>query len=51
MMIYSLAARVCLMVMDCRVSVTEAILWVTRRLPQNMRRYYMLRIWKELLAL
>lgn len=39
-MIHSLAARALLMMADFRCDSTEAIVWVCRRLPENMQSYY-----------
>jgi hypothetical protein len=49
-MLYNLAARAYLMVVDCQLSLDEALIWVTRRLPVNLRDYYGRRITDELLA-
>lgn len=39
-MIHSLAARALIMMADFSCDSTEAILWVCRRLPENMQDYY-----------
>ncbi len=43
-MIYTMTARVWLMVNDHKVSICHAVDWVTRRLPKGLRRYYGLKI-------
>lgn len=50
-MIFSLAARVYLMTVDHMVDRSEAIWWVTRRLPANFQSYYRQRIQRELTQL
>lgn len=39
-MIHSLAARALLMMADFHCDSREAVRWVCRRLPENMRGYY-----------
>jgi hypothetical protein len=51
MMLHTLTARVFLMVMDHQVLVADAVAWVTRRLPGNMRAYYTRRVTAEFAAI
>lgn len=39
-MLYTLAARALLMITDHGVTMFEAVEWVTRRVPANLKNYY-----------
>lgn len=39
-MLYTLAARAILMVVDHKTSVLDAVLWQVRNMPAGLKRYY-----------
>jgi hypothetical protein len=50
-MLHFMAARVLLMVADYGVEIADAIAWVCRRIPRNLRRYYAEAVLCELVSL
>jgi hypothetical protein len=46
MMLHSLAARAILMVQDYKISLTQAIEWVTRKFRPGLKQYYKKQICK-----
>lgn len=43
-MLYTLAARALLMVIDYKTSIIEAVLWQVRNMPAGLKEYYIFKL-------